>query len=116
MAFLDDNQLMFASYYEPSHKIWGWFRSKRAEDRRGSPYLSDARRPMEVHAFWGVIGKTITVKRHVWRSNMNHVRDKKLAGKYEEISEERLLELWPMFYEDLDQRMLFLTLSGGLDA
>ena len=115
MAFLDDNELRFVSHYEPSNKIWGWFRSRRAEDGH-SPYLSDRRRPMEVHAFWGVVGKTITIKRHAWRSHLDHAKAKKLAGKYVEIDQERLLELWPTFWDDIDQRMLFLMLSGGLDA
>ena len=105
MSFFDDNELIFISHYEPSNKIWGWFRSTRKE-----------RKPMDLHAFWAVVGKTITVKRHHWRSNMNHVRDKKLAGKYVEISTERLAELWPSFREDLEQQLLFMRLTGELDG
>lgn len=114
-SIADDHEIAFLAYYEPSHKIWGWLAPRHRNDRRSNPWLSDTRRPMEIIAFWAVIGRTITVKRHLWRSNLNQVKTKKLAGKYVEMSTERLLELWPTFVEDMDQRLLFLRLSDGFE-
>lgn len=112
MIFSSEHKLVFAAYYEPSNKIWGWFEtlSKREREVPSPPV------PYCIYAFWGVVGKTITIKRHSWRHRLDHTKSRKLQGKYVEIDQQRLYELWPSFLDDMDQRMLFLSLSDALDG
>lgn len=114
MSFTENHHLVFVSYYESSNKIWGWF-APRDQQWRRSAHRSNVRAAHDIFAFWAVVGKTITVHRHRWRGNINQTKAKKLAGKYEEIDQLRLSQLWPSFFGDMDRHMLWLSLSDGLE-
>lgn len=107
---MTDVQLQFISYYQPSDKIWGWF-------TRESDQPTGQARKQWAYAFWAVVGKTISIKRHRiygW-SQMQALEETKVANKYMKLSEAELLQRWPSFHDDMDQRLLFLSLSSGFD-
>lgn len=101
--------LHWICYYEPEKKIWGWFTNPSSDsqpDRRRQWGLKDC------YCFWAVCGKTISMNKHVMLPhNMDKLQDKKLANKYQAISEAELLTMWPSFYEDLHNRFVFASLS-----
>jgi hypothetical protein len=98
-------------YYEPEKKIWGWFTnptsdSSQSERSRRQWGLKDC------YCFWAVCGKTISMNKHVMLPhNMDKLQDKKLANKYQPITEDELLTMWPSFHEDLHNRFIFASLS-----
>ena len=99
-------ELRFIARYEPSNKVWGWYTDLVDVDGVKRRYA---------FAFWAVIGKTISIKRHpLWgRSNLRDLEKQKITNKYFEITEAELLERWPSFWDDLEQRLLFVSLSDG---
>lgn len=116
-TFIEEYDLAFIAFYEPSGKIWGWFTTK---DHRNLLINGDSakrvRRPRETYAFWAVVGKTITIKKHrPWQNNLDWLKRKKLDGKYVETTADHLYEIWPGFNDDMDQRLLFLRLTGELE-
>ena len=115
--FADDYEINFVSWYEPSNKVWGWFTTKQAQTLLvNGDTAKRVKRPREVFAFWAVIGKTITIKRHrPWQNNMDWLKRKKIEGKYVEITPMEFDALWTTFSDDIDQRMMLLRLSGELE-
>jgi hypothetical protein len=101
------HEIKALAWYPKENKIWGWFLPK------------DGSKPAKYcYAFWGVIGKTISIKRHnYWNSDrmMREVLRKKLDHKYWKMSQEELLEKWPDFTDCLERTLLFLQLSNGFD-
>lgn len=102
-------ELHFVARYEPTNKVWGWVTFP--SDRYDCAY-----------AFWSVIGKTISFKKHrlygprgVGSRTMQVLETAKLENKYVKISEEELLELWPDFRESFSNRYTFMQLANGFE-
>ena len=102
-------KLHFVARYEPTNKVWGWMTI--SDDISHSAY-----------AFWAVIGKTISFKKHRiygYRGTdyriMNGLEVAKLENKYVKMTEEELLELWPDFKEAMSNRYTFMQLANGFD-
>lgn len=99
------------SYYTPNNKIWGWL-------LYNDPVVTERNLRLRYsYAFWAVAGKTLSFMRHShWNDNhMNRLLQNKISNKYEEIDNTKLLELWPDFYEQLDQRFVYYQLSNGFE-
>jgi hypothetical protein len=102
-------ELRWVCYYEPEKKLWGWFLDKQSVDKSRGLNQWGIR---DCYCFWAVCGKTISLNKHVIQPrNMDKLQYRKLANKYQEISQEDLLSMWPSFHEDLHNRFIFASLS-----
>lgn len=109
MESADRFRIHFVAHYGPTNKVWGWLTT---DDTNGK----------YAYAFWAVVGKTISFKRHQtyghrdfgrgWMRNLEAI---KLANKYEQIGCEQLLSMWPGFMEALAMRYTFMQLSNGFE-
>lgn len=100
----------FIAHYAPTNKIWGWMTTDDITDDR------------HAYAFWSVVGKTISFKRHpiyhirdFGRGYMRAIEEAKIGNKYVAIDMEELLRMWPDFMESLSYRYTFMQLSNGFD-
>jgi hypothetical protein len=106
----DRFQIQWIAHVMPGDKIWGWFLD--AESANQSPPHRRYWGLRNCYAFWAVTGKTITIKRHVMiGSALEDLQKKKLANKYQQITEQQLLTMWPTFREDLQARFIFSQLA-----
>lgn len=100
------------SYYEADNKIWGWFTDRNKSSSSSGRYGWGLR---ECYCFWAVVGKTISINKHpLVPHNMEVLQKRKLANKYQEITEPELLVLWPTFRQDLSNRYIFATLRDSI--
>ena len=102
----------YLCYYEPMDKIWGWLQPNvpTPVNRDRSGYgISDWRSPKKAYAFWGVTGKTVSIKEHHIhnKGSMHPLELRKIANKYEVMTSDALLERWPLFWDQLEQAMIF---------
>lgn len=104
-------ELRFVARYEPTNKVWGWLTLPHEQGKR----------PAHAYAWWAVVGKTISFKRHSIYGSfqrqhaMTMLEDAKLENKYVRITEEELLDMWPDFHDALANRFLFMQLSNGFE-
>lgn len=102
-------EIHWVCYYEPEKKVWGWFTDRQVETTDQFRRRWGIR---ECYCFWAVCGKTISLNKHVvLPHNMDKLQGKKLANKYQKISEDDLLTMWPSFHEDLHNKFIFASLS-----
>jgi len=93
--------------FDNSDKIWGWF---LYNDPTSSDYKKTS---TSAYAFWAATGKTPNFKRHSYTSwTMDKLVREKKNRKYNEIAVEKVLELWPSVYEDINNRFVFYLLVG----
>lgn len=72
----------------------------------------DERKHKIAFCFWAVCGKTISIKKHVYRyGEMELLAKKKIGNGYKQITTEELCGMWPGFYDDLHRKVIFETLS-----
>lgn len=92
--------------YRPNNKVWGWLIHR--EPDRGKVWA---------YAFWGVVGKTISLNRHHGYHNLlaRRLLMKKIKNKYEEIPPAELISMWPDFYEQLEHRFIYYNISNGFE-
>jgi hypothetical protein len=117
MSISDRYPVKFICHYEPMDKVWGWTLPPQYDKALPlqSPYSSRPQEPHIAYAFWAVVGKTISVKSHRYynRGSLRGLELRKLANKYVEMPGDALLERWPMFWEQLEQALIFHKLSEG---
>lgn len=102
-------EIRWIGYYEPDQKIWGWFIN--TSENNPNPHVRNWGL-RNCYCFWAVCGKTISINKHVMLPhNMDGLQNKKLANKYQQISEDKLLEMWPSFHGDLHDKFIFASLS-----
>jgi len=65
------------------------------------------------YACWGARGKTVNFKKHDSFNSLRRVIDSK-RGKYGEVSETKLLDIWPDFYDSVESRLVFCTLANKI--
>lgn len=96
--------------YEGSDKVWGWF---VYNDPTANEITN--RRPEKAYTFWAATGKTPSFKKHPFGEwEMNKLVHKKKDRKYEEISSQNLLSLWPTMYDDFDYKFIFNLLADNI--
>ena len=99
-------------YYQPEKKLWGWFTDRQKQDADQNYQLRRRWGIRDCYCFWSVCGKTINLNKHLMLPhNMDKLQEKKLANKYQPISEAELLAMWPSFHEDLHNKFIFASLS-----
>lgn len=92
--------------FDNSDKIWGWF-------FYNDPTVQQQGTAKTAYAFWSRTGKTPSFKRHAYSSwTTSKLVKEKVDRKYKEINIEKLVEMWPSFYEDIDNRFVFYMLVG----
>ena len=102
--------LQWISYYEPDRKIWGWF--TKSDPLDDSETVKRQWGLKNCYCFWAVCGKTISMNKHlIFPRNMERLQEKKLSNKYQKITEQDLLAMWPSFYDDLHNRFIFASLK-----
>ena len=62
---------------------------------------------------WGARGKTVNFKKHPRRGALDDVERSK-RKKYDPVNESKLLNIWPDFYDSVDQRLFFCTLADKI--
>ena len=67
----------------------------------------------QYYAAWGARGKTVNFKKHESHWSLNDVIETK-QKKYDEVSETKLLEVWPDFYEVVESRLVFCMLADKI--
>ena len=103
-------QIQWVAHVMPGDKVWGWLLDSESVNQPPPHRRYWGLR--NCYAFWAVTGKSITIKRHVMiGSVMEDLQKKKIANKYQQITEEGLLQIWPEFYTDLHDRFVFNQLS-----
>lgn len=93
--------------YGTSDKIWGWFYYNDPTSAESPAWNSPA------YVFWAERQKPLHVKKHASLfGQMDKLIRQKKDRKYTEIEVKSLLEIWPSFYQDLDNRFIFFMLVG----
>ena len=97
--------------FEGSDKIWGWFiYTDPTESNR-----SNRSNPRYAYTFWARTGKTPSFKKHHYSAyNLKKLTDKKVDRKYSPISQGELVNLWPRFFEDMDNKFIFHLLANDI--
>lgn len=63
------------------------------------------------YACWGGRGKAVTFKRHDSEWSVRDVMQAK-KKKYQAIDKNKLLSIWPTFFEQAEQRLVFALLAN----
>lgn len=92
--------------YGTVDKIWGVFWYK--DSSKGKKH----KQPM--YAFWGVIGKNLTLSRHDNQYHISTLVSKKERNKYVKISTRELEDLFPNLYDNLDVSFVFQKLADEI--
>ena len=91
--------IVWVGYCEPTSKIWGYFR-----DRDGDH---------SSYAFFAHVKHTITLKKFTRFASgeLNNIVKKKISNKYIEVKFKDLIELWPDFITELENKFTFDKLA-----
>lgn len=95
-------KIAYIGYCEPMGKVWGW-----TVDRNSNIDYSK-------YIFFAHVGKTITLKRlnrYGVFQNIDQIRNQKIKNHYVEITVNDLLNLWPTFMTDLENKFTFDLLA-----
>lgn len=104
---------------EANHdKVWGYFYRPTPEYdewRKQNPYAEEWRAPgyRNVCRFWAARGKAMQFKGDVDNWEFRRVRDSKV-GKYNQITPDKLIEIWPTFEEEMRLKLSFEVLAGNV--
>lgn len=91
-----------------SDKIWGWFYFNGSDAN-----VTNTRE--YCYVFWARTGKTPNFKKHyAFIMHMRQLEAKKLDGKYQRITEQDLLNMWPSFFEDIERKFIFHILADDI--
>lgn len=97
-------------YCAAPNKIWGSFvDTNSAQVSRFGKFYGYR----QIYVFWATVGKTISIKRHGSEYYISGLIEQKLKNKYEIITVDKLLELWPNVHDELENRMIFYKLVNS---
>lgn len=104
--------IRWVGIYKPQMKVWGWYidSNKFQSNQRSNWGIKDC------FCFWAICGKTININKHLYIPySMQKLVNKKISNSYVHIEPiDEFIKLWPTFYQDLSNRIVFKTLSGEL--
>ena len=99
--------------YSDVDKIWGWFFYTDALDNKHNA-LKSLRRPEYAYAFWGSMGKSISLKTHVYyRPALDGMVKKKIDRNYVELTQHELLAAWQNIGEAINEQFMFHILASN---
>ena len=96
--------------YETSDKVWGWFFYKDPTQSNSSNLKHNY-----CYVFYAATGKTPSFKRHQggnWA--MEKLQKQKIDRKYQKITVDELVKLWPNLYDDLNNKFIFHLLANDI--
>jgi hypothetical protein len=92
--------------YDQHDKVWGWFFY--------NPERKVNAMPSTFHVFWARTGKSLSFTTHSYdKWQIKRLVADKQTKKYQGISLDKLEEIWPSFYDDLESRFLLHALRQG---
>lgn len=89
-----------------SDKIWGYF----VVGKETAPTWP----PQSCYIFWGARGKTMNFKKDVLGRELRKLESQKENKGYVQITEDKLLKIWPNFYDNLEGRLSFCMLASKI--
>lgn len=106
----DRYNIQWVGHCEFENKIWGWFfYEDPTQDTKSS------RRIKSAYVFWARLHKKPMFKRHTYSSyDLNKLVKKKMSNSYNPINLEKIEEIWPTIYDDLDNQFIFHILAENV--
>lgn len=95
-----------------SDKIWGFFHRPTPNfqpQRWGNPNHNQ-----NVCVFWGRRGKAMQFKGDISGHDLDKLKQSKLKKGYLQISEEKLLNIWPTFITEAEGKLMWDVLAGKI--
>lgn len=95
--------ISWVGHCEHGDKIWGWFRDKNADNRRHD----------NLYCFWANRGKTISfTKYNSYDSRIiADLQQRKVQNKYVQLKLTELVDIWPDFLRDLENKFIWDKLA-----
>ena len=93
--------IAWVGHCDHDDKIWGWFRDVAADNQRYN------------YCFWAVRGKTISfTKYRTWETSViGTIQERKVKNKYRQLKMDELIDIWPDFMKDLENKFIWDKLS-----
>lgn len=85
-------------------------------DRKGSKHdkvWASFRIGKDNYCCWGARGKSVNFKKHDSLWDLEKVEDTK-RRKYDTVGKEKILDIWPDFYDSVEQRLCFKILANKI--
>lgn len=95
-----------------SDKIWGYF-YRPTPDLRPELWGNPNHR-RNVCVFWGRRGKAMQFKGDIAGLDLDKLKQSKLKKGYLQISEEKLLKIWPTFITEAEGKLMWDVLAGRI--
>lgn len=99
---------------EDNHdKIWGYFYRPTPEWESANPsnrYWIQR----NVCVFWARRGRAMQFKADITGYDLNKLVDSKRKKGYAEISEKKLMEIWPTFVQEAEAKLMWEVLAGKI--
>lgn len=107
-----ENEFVFIGWNQEgtSDKIWGYF-LRPTPEAEGRPWITKDWGHNCV-IFWGRRGKAMQFKADVTGDDINKLRTSKLKKGYVKITRDRLLEIWPTFIQEAEEKLMWDVLAG----
>lgn len=111
-----ENEFVFIGWNQEgtSDKIWGYF-LRPTDMTSGWKYgLPTKAMGWNCCIFWGRRGKTMQFKADVTGYNLDSLVASKKRKGYEKITEAKLMEIWPTFIQEAEEKLMWDVLSGKI--
>jgi hypothetical protein len=96
---------------ENHDKIWGYF--YRPTEGHNDPNIPRWRQPQRnICTFWARRGKAMQFKSGAEDSNIHKLVRSKMNKGYDKISATKLLEIWPTFIQECEEKLMWDVLAG----
>ena len=92
-----------------SDKIWGYF--YRPTDTTVHTWYSKEY-GWNCCRFWGARGKTMHFKEDVTGHELDKLKRSKLREGYKIINSDKLIEIWPNFIKEAEEKLMWDVLAG----
>lgn len=97
---------------ENHDKIWGYFLRPTAVDTKLRWYWPNKQDGWNCCIFWGRRGRALQFKADKTGHGLEVLSRSKLNKGYQEISEAKLIEIWPSFIEEAEAKLMWEVLAG----
>jgi len=104
---MDNVQIEFVGWNNSKghDKVWGYFYF--GENQK---FLKES---TTVYVFWGARGKSLSIKQHETGKKLYSLHWSKESKGYNQITSGRFLEIFPTFYQQIEDKLTFAILAGA---
>ncbi len=96
-------------------KIWGYFLRPTPVDPKMPSWRTPSKNDgWNCCVFWGRRGKAMQFKADTTGYDIKRLADSKLNKGYMEISEAKLIEIWPTFISEAEGKLMWEVLAGKI--